>query len=85
MLSFEEVISAIKDERWHQDMKWGSLEEKQQTCAGYLLVLEAELEEAKAGWMKNIKGRNSSLSEILQIATVAVACLQQYGLEGNPL
>lgn len=33
-----------------------SLERKKQSIAGYLLVLEAELEEAKTGCMKNIEG-----------------------------
>lgn len=81
----EDVFDAICEERRLQDEKWGSLEDKQQSVAGYLLILESELEEAKAGWMKNKTGRHSALSEILQIASVAVACLQQYGTEGNPL
>lgn len=84
-MTFQEVIIAIKEERRKQDAKWGSLAEKKQSVAGYLLVLENELNEAKQGWMKNVGGRHSSLSEILQIAAVAVAALEQYGDEGNPL
>ena len=84
-LSFDTVVLAISKERERQDEKWGSLEVKQQSVAGYLLILEAEIAEAKAGWMKNIEGRHSALAEIVQIAAVAVACLQQHGVTGNPL
>lgn len=83
MKSLEEVGEKIEEERIRQDKKWGSLEEKQQSIAGYLLILRKELEEAENGWMKNVQGKHSALSEILQIATVAVACLQQHGFEGN--
>lgn len=83
MKSIEEVFEKIKAERAYQDAKWGSLEEKKQELVGYLVILEKELEEAKNGWMKNKDGRDSALAEIVQIAAVAVACLQQYGFEGN--
>lgn len=84
-LSMGTVFELIRAERKHQDQKWGSLEEKQQSCAGYLLILEAEIKEAKEGWEKNKEGKHSALREIIQVAATAVACLQQYGEEGNPL
>lgn len=83
MESLQKVFEKIEQERLSQDVKWGSLEEKQQSVSGYLLIIRKELEEAEQGWMKNVQGRDSALSEILQIASVAVACLQQYGFEGN--
>lgn len=83
MKFIEEVFEKIKAERSYQDAKWGSLEEKNQELAGYLVIIEKELEESKNGWMKNKDGRDSALAEIVQIAAVAVACLQQYGFEGN--
>lgn len=83
-LSFSQVVDILEKERQSQDLKWGSLDEKHQTVAGYLLVLESELNEAKQGWMKNIDGKHSSLSEIVQIAAVAIACIQQHGNSGNP-
>ena len=46
-------------------------------------ILEKELEEAKNGWMKNKTGKDSALAEIRQIAAVALACIQQHGIEGN--
>ena len=84
-MTFEEVVESLKQERERQDKKWGSLEEKQQSLAGYMMVIKKELEEAEEGWMKNIEGKHSSLSEIRQVAATAIACLQQYGVEGNPL
>ena len=80
----EEVFELIKQEREYQDFKWGTLDEKQQSLAGYMLVIRKELEEAENGWMKNKKGKHSALTELVQVAATAVACLQQYGSEGNP-
>jgi hypothetical protein len=46
---------------------------------GFLLSLESELAEAKHGCIKNLEGRDSPLSEVVQIAVVALACLAPYG------
>ncbi len=81
--SIQEVMEKIQEEREYQDNKWGSLQERSQSLPGYLLILKKELEEAEAGWMKNVSGRDSAMSEILQIAAVAVAAMQEYGFEGN--
>lgn len=83
-LSMNEVFELIRAERERQDIKWGALEEKKQSCAGYMHVLRAELTEAEDGWVKNREGKHSALREIVQLAATAVACLQQYGGEGNP-
>ncbi len=82
-LTFEEVVASIKQERDRQDAKWGPLEDRNQSIAGFLLVLQAELDEAVAGWIKNKEGDHSSLNEIRQVAAVAVACLMTHGLTGN--
>ena len=81
--SFDEIAAVVKAERDKQDEKWGPT--KFQNAAGYLLILEAELNEAKEGWMKNVEGKHSSLAEIVQIAAVAFACLEQHGISGYPL
>jgi len=83
MLSLETIFEAIEAERKYQDLKWGSLEEKNQSLAGFMLVMKKELEEAEQGWMKNEPGRHSALGEIIQVVATGVAALQQYGLEGN--
>jgi hypothetical protein len=83
MKSIEEVFAEIRKEREYQDAKWGTIAEHQQSIPGYLLIIRKELEEAENGWMKNVQGRDSAMAEILQIASVAVAALEQYGFEGN--
>lgn len=82
-IEIDNIFKLIKAEREKQDLKYGSLESKNQSVAGYLLIIRKELEEAENGWKNNIQGKHSSLSEIKQIAAVAVACLQQHGIEGN--
>jgi hypothetical protein len=83
-MTFEQAVAEVKKEREHQDNKWGSIEAgRNQSIPGFLIVLEAELNEAKAGWMKNVQGRDSCLAEIKQVAAVAIACLQTHGVEGN--
>lgn len=81
--SFEEVVEKIRQERVYQNSKWGTVDEHPQSIAGYLLIMRKELEEAENGWMKNVSGRDSAMAEILQIAAVAVAAMEQHGFEGN--
>lgn len=80
-LTRKQVFAAIVKERDRQDTKFGV--DKQQSVAGFLLVLEAELQEAKDGWIKGKIDKHAPLNEILQIAAVAVACLEKYGVSGN--
>lgn len=84
-LSLEDVFSAIASELEKQDQQWGPLDERRQSLAGYLLILDEELSEAKRGWAENVEGEHSALSELVQVAAVAVSCLQSHGLSGNPL
>ena len=81
-LTMDDVFDLIRSERERQNAKWGV--DKEQSCAGFLLVLESELAEAKAGWTKNVEGKHAAMREIIQLAAVAVAALQQHGPEGNP-
>jgi hypothetical protein len=71
-----EVVNAIGRERDYQDCKWG---QPNHSVPGWLLILEAELAEAKQGWVKE-RGDRDALREILQVAAVAVACLEQHGV-----
>lgn len=83
MLTMEQVFNLIAAERQRQDDKWGSLDTRKQPLAGHLLTISAELQEAKHGWQKNISGKHSALRELIQVAAVCVAAIQQYGPEGN--
>lgn len=78
------VLEAIEAERAYQLNKWGKHHDDTQSLAGYLLIIESELNEAKRGWNKNLSGRDSSLSELVQVVAVAVAALEKFGVEGNP-
>lgn len=80
--SFDQVMRVIATERAYQDSKWGK--DKKQSVAGYLTIMRKELSEAEDGWLMGdrAEGRDSALAEIVQVAAVAVRCLQHYGTEG---
>ena len=70
------VFAAISRERSYQDAKWGY---NPHTVGEWLLIMQAELDEAKQAWIKN-PGDGPALTEILQVISVGVACL-----ENNPI
>lgn len=75
------VTQAILTERAYQDRKFGK--DKPQSLPGWLIIMENELIEAKAGWTKNSLGRHSALHEIVQLTACALRCLEFYGTEGT--
>ena len=78
-----EVMTAINQELIYQQQKWG--DDKSQSLPGFIMILEAELNEAKLAWMKNHTAtRQTALEEIAQVAAVAIACLNKYGVVGCP-
>ncbi|RIK26954.1 MAG: hypothetical protein DCC55_39670 [Chloroflexi bacterium] len=72
----EAIFQAIARERRYQDDKYGP---KPHTVANFLLIMEAELDEAKRAWVKS-EGDQNALREILQVIAVGVACLEQHGI-----
>jgi hypothetical protein len=80
LLTRQEVFEAIDKEREHQAQKYG---EQAQSLPGFLLVAKKELDEAIDGWIANRQGRDSCLSEVLQVAAVCVAIMERYGINGN--
>lgn len=75
-----QVGIAIGRERIYQDQKHGSLAEHGHTLGEWILIAEAELEEAKEALIKGGSGRDSVRSELVQVAATIVACLEQHGL-----
>jgi hypothetical protein len=75
----DDVFEAIRRERYYQDEKWGTLEERPHTVGEWLLIIEGELAEAKHAWTKGISDADA-LRETLQVAAVAVAALQNCGI-----
>ena len=77
MATREEVYALIDNERQYQD---NILSEHPYSIGEWLLIIEAELNEAKDDWAK--EGEIPTLFEIIQIAAVACACLKQHLGEG---
>ena len=75
------VFKAITEERNYQDQKWGT---RFHDVGAWLLIMESELEEAKSAWCKaDGKADVRSLEEIIQVAAIAVACLEHHALENQ--
>lgn len=79
----ENVFAAIDRERAWQEQKWGTNQEHPHSVAEWLLIVESELAEAKHAWTKGI-GDADALAELVQIAAVAVAALEQHGAIERP-
>jgi NTP pyrophosphatase (non-canonical NTP hydrolase) len=70
-----DIFLAITREREYQERKYGP---RQLNLATWLLILGAELGEAQQAWVKG--DYNNLLCEVLQVAAVAVAMLEEYGV-----
>ncbi len=77
--TLDEVFEAISRERAFQDAKWGKPHDSGHTIAGWLLIAEKELQEAKDAWVEK-PGDDDALTEILQVVAVLVGCLQHHGI-----
>ena len=73
------VVTAVVEERRYQDGKFGNIQKTPHTIGEWILLIEAELAEAKEALIKGGAGRDSVRSEIVQVAALAVACLEQHG------
>jgi hypothetical protein len=72
------IMEIIQTEREFQDLRAKNKDWKtDKTLGEWLLVIDAELTEAKLGWIKDKGGRDHPLHELVQIAAVAVAALEQ--------
>jgi hypothetical protein len=74
------VMAAIANELMYRNAMGPG---RPQSLAGYLLILQHEVNEAINGWMKNADGRHAPLAEVVQVAAVAIRCLEDYGTKGN--
>ncbi|WP_347990086.1 hypothetical protein [Methylomonas sp. AM2-LC] len=82
-LTIESVFDLLIKERQRQDAKWGMLADKDQSLAGFLIVMRSKLDDAGFAWMNNSQGDESTLAELLKAVATGVAALQQYGVIGN--
>jgi len=81
--SKEKVLYAVLDERKFQDDKWGPIDENPHDIGTWFLLIEAELNEVKSALLKGGEGRNSAKSELIQVAALCFAALEQHGLEDS--
>lgn len=75
------AFKAIIEERMFQDRKHGHPSDNPHSIGAWLMTIEAELAEAKAACIKGGEGRDNVINEIIQIAALCVACLEQHGVE----
>lgn len=74
--SHRPIYAAIDRERAFQVQKWGDVP---RDVGGYLTLLGRELREAVDAYATQ-PGDAAALEEVLQVATLAVACLRQHGV-----
>lgn len=84
------IFAAIVDERQFQDQKYGPITGKGgHELGAWLIIAESELAEAKKalvhGGSKEVKGRDTIRAELVQLAAVCVAALEQHGLTEGPI
>lgn len=75
------ILEAIIRERVFQDAKHGSPAINPHSIGSWLLAIESELQEAKMACVKGGVGRDNVISEIIQVAALCVACLEQHGTD----
>jgi hypothetical protein len=78
-LTASDVFAILTAERLHQTRKRGDLDAHPLTVGEYLLVMQRELAEAVEAWAKGHPDDTAALCEVVQVAAVAVACLEQHG------
>lgn len=71
-----QIVEAIVAERRHQDRKWGN---RPRDVGAWLLLAQLELAEAQLAWAKSPLD-DDALIELVQVAALAVACLEQHGV-----
>lgn len=71
------IYAAVDRERAYQDRKYGPHHDRELSVGDFLIILQTELDEAKREYVRN--GVALTLAEVLQVAAVAVACMEQHG------
>jgi hypothetical protein len=79
MTTRQKVYDAIDSERFHQDRKWGTIEQHPHEVGAWLTLMRHILTKAEAKWSSNADDR-PALAEIRQALAVGVACCEQHGI-----
>ncbi len=75
------ALAAIVTERHFQDTKHGHPDDNPHSLGAWALVLRKELEEFETAIIKGGRDRDNAIHELIQVAAVAVAALEQWGVE----
>jgi hypothetical protein len=78
-----DVMEAVDVERDFQNKKWGNVTLNPHTPAGWMMLIESEMNEAKHALIKGGMGRDSWRAELIQVAALCCAALEQHGLEAE--
>ena len=79
-LTFEEALSRVRAERHFQDAKYLPIEDLVHDRGTWWLLIQAELDEARDALIKGSSdARNSWSSELVQVAALCMAALEQHG------
>ena len=73
------VYDAIDTERYHQQQKWGTIENHPQSVGGYLTLMRVHLTNAEAAWAKTDTDKDA-LKCLRKVLALGVACGEQHGL-----
>ncbi len=68
----------IREERRFQDKKYGPIETHGHQLGEWLLLIEAELLEAKEALIKGGIGRDSIIQELSQVGALVLAALEEH-------
>lgn len=73
----QEISNAITEEREYQRREYPHGQKHE--VGSWILIMQKELDEAKVAWFGN-GGTEYCMIEILQVVTVGVAALEEYGV-----
>lgn len=73
------IFEALDRERVYQDAKRGPAHDRNLSLGDWILIMQEELEEARKEFVRGV-GTKAALAEVLQVAAVGVACIENCGL-----
>lgn len=81
-MTHKQVLDAVEQAR--HELHLSQAEGKEQSVAGYLLLLKRLVYRAETAWIHQPPPPNTVLDEILMMVALGMGCLEKYGVQGNP-
>jgi hypothetical protein len=79
-----DVYKAIDGERDYQDWRWGTVQDHPHDVGGWIVIMEQLLADAREEFTRQA-GDVGALTELRKVAAVAVACMEQHGVNPRPV